>query len=85
MVVGINVIFDNVVRYLRKNYPDSEDISMPYCALSQEILSDETYYRAQVSFKRKTDVFTKTAILKANPENGTIYWFKEGYTWQNWL
>ena len=85
MTVGINEVFDNVVRYLKRNYPNVENITMPYCALYEEIGTKEKYYRAEVHFKVGKEIFTKKAILKANTETGKVYWFKEGSTWTHWI
>jgi len=84
-VVGINEVFDDAVRYLKKNYPNVENVSMPYCSLTQDIGSGEKYYRAEVHFKIRGEIGGKTAVLKANSETGKVYWFQEGFTWQYWL
>jgi len=86
MVVGINEVFDNVVKYLKKNYPKVESVTMPYCSLTEDITTKEKYYRAQVRFKiSEQESVDKTAILKANPETGKVYWFQEGFGWAYWV
>ncbi len=85
MVVGVNEVFDNVVRYLKMNYPSIENVSMPYCSLYEEIPSHEKYYRGEVHFKLRGEIFEKTAILKASIEDAKVFWFQEGYTWQHWI
>ena len=84
MTVGINEVFDNVVKYVKRNYPDVENVTMPYCVLTEEIDKKEKYYRAEVHFKISKEALAKTAVLKANAENGKVYWFKEGFTWKFW-
>lgn len=84
MVAGINDVFDNVVKYIKKNYSKAKSISMPYCVLTEDLATKERYYRAQVHFNKGGQLFSTTAILKANVETGKVYWFQEGFTWQYW-
>ena len=84
MSAGINEVLDNVVRYLKRTYPNVANVSMPYCVLTQDLTTKERYYRAEVHFRVGKEIFEKTAILKANAENGKVYWFQEGYTWKFW-
>lgn len=85
MTVGINEVFDNVVKYLKRNYPKVKDISMPYCVLTTDSDGTEEYYRAEVHFQIGGAIYTKTAILKASAETGKVYWFQEGFTWKFWI
>jgi hypothetical protein len=85
LTVGINEVFNNVVKYLKRNYPKAEDISMPYCALIEKTDTENEYYRAEVHFKLSGDFLGKTAVLKANPKDGAVYWFQLGYTWKHWI
>lgn len=85
MSVGASEVFGKAKEYLQKNYPDLESFTMPYCSLYESILEKKKYYRVQISFKRKGDLFNRSGILQANPETGNIEMFKEGYTWTQWV
>jgi hypothetical protein len=83
LTVGASEIFDKMSEYLRKNYPDIESFTMPYCSLSED--EKGKYYRVQISFKRKGQLWSQTAIARANADNGNIEMFKEGFTWTFWI
>lgn len=85
MTVGAGEVFDKVKQYLEKNYPDLESVTMPYCSLYESTLEKKTYYRVQISYKRKGDSWNRSAILQANPNTGEIEMFKDGFTWNYWL
>lgn len=83
MVVGANDVFEKISDYVRKQYSDIEELSMPYCSLAED--KEERYYRVQISFRRKFDIFYRSAIAKADPTTGDITMYKEGFTWRFWL
>lgn len=85
MTVGAGDVFEKVKQYLEKNYPNLESFTMPYYSLYESMLEKKKYYRVEIAFKRKGDLFNRSAILKANPETGEIEMFKEGFTWQSWI
>lgn len=82
MVVGATEIFDKINAYVRKQYPDITQLSMPYCSLSVD--EKGKHYRIQINFLRKGELFFKSAVATADPDTGTVTMYKEGYTWQYW-
>jgi len=83
MVVGVSEVFDKMSEYLKKNYPDLESFTMPYCSLSEN--EKGKHYRIQISFKRKGQTYPQTAIALADAETGNIIKFEEGFIWRFWI
>ncbi|MEM0328366.1 MAG: hypothetical protein QXN53_07325 [Thermoproteota archaeon] len=81
MVVGVSVVFDKLGEYLKKNYKDLVNYSMPYCSLYEDVVKGEKYYRANVHFRRQGDVIDRVACVKADSETGEITYFIEGRFW----
>ena len=84
MTVGAGEVFEKAKQYLQKNYPDLESFTMPYCSLYESTLDKKRYYRVQIAFKRKGDLFNRSAIIQANADTGEIEMFKDGFTWTYW-
>jgi hypothetical protein len=85
MEVGASDVFDKAREYFQKNYPDLQGFAMPYCTLYQDNAIKKKYYRVQISYRRKGDMFDRSAILQANCETGVVEMFKEGFTWSYWV
>lgn len=85
MKIGASDVFEKVKEYLGKNYPDLQSFAMPYCTLYEDTVGKRRYYRVQVSYKRKGDIFDRSAIFQANCETGAVEMFKEGFTWSYWI
>ena len=85
MNVGASDVFEKAKEYLGKNYPDLQSFAMPYCTLYEDTVGKRRYYRVQISYRQKGDLFDRPAILQANSETGAIEMFKEGFTWSYWV
>jgi len=82
LVVGMNEVFDNFVRYLRKAYPMAHDIKLTYFQLGTD--KEGESYRGEVEFRaNELENETTSAIFRANIENGKIYFYQEGYHWEH--
>jgi len=88
MVVGSNEIFDEMGKYLKRNYKNLVDFEMPYCSL-QVGLDGCKVYRVQVNLRLRGSRAgmrnSKSAIAEVDPTTGKILKFKDGYTWQFWV
>ena len=83
LVAGASEIFDKMGAYLKRNYPDLESFTMPYCSLAED--EKGKHYRVQISLKRKGQSWSQTAVARANVDSGDIEMFKEGFTWTYWV
>ena len=81
MTASVTQVFDKVGEYLKKNYKNLENYTLPYCSLYEEISTKQKYYRANIKYKLQGDTYQRMACVKASAETGDIEYFTEGKYW----
>lgn len=81
MTASVTQVFDKVGEYLKKNYENLENYTMPYCSLYEDTIKKKRYYRANINFKLKDDSYSRIACIKASVETGDIEYFIAGKHW----
>ena len=76
--VGLNEVFDEVAKYLKKAYPNCCGLKLTYLELAD--FDDEIVFRGEVIYNENKDAEITEAIFQANPD-GTITYFQEGHRW----
>lgn len=82
LAVGLNEIFDEVVRYLKRAYPECCKIKLTYLNIKEN--EEDQYYFGEIQYQGDESPNSGTfAVFKADPKNGTIFHFQEGVEWKH--